>query len=292
MMLWQHAHGSLKIGEKPVLMGILNVTPDSFSDGGSHFCLNDALARAEEMAAAGAQILDVGGESTRPGATPVLEDEELRRVIPVIEAIHERLPNMLISIDTYKARVALEALKAGAAIVNDVSAGRWSPGMLEVLTGSKAGYVAMHSLDRPDRMQLNVKYADVVAEVYDFLAGLQTQLESAGINPDRLAFDAGIGFGKTPEHNLELIAAHETWRRLGRPILWGISRKSFISKILNVEPDDRLSGSLSLHARLLESGLPQIWRVHEVEEYAKFLGMWFRLDLQSVREHHEIKGGA
>ncbi|MDD5260820.1 MAG: dihydropteroate synthase [Methylacidiphilales bacterium] len=279
MMLWQHAHGSLEIGNRPVLMGILNITPDSFSDGGSHFRLGDALARAEEMATAGAHILDVGGESTRPGATPVEEEEELRRVIPVIEAIHRRLPHMLISVDTYKARVALEALKAGAAIVNDVSAGRWSPGMLEVLSNSQAGYVAMHSLDRPDRMQLNVKYADVVAEVYDFLAGLQTRLESAGINSDRLVFDAGIGFGKSPEHNLKLIAAHETWGKLGRPILWGISRKSFISKILNVEPDDRLTGSLSLHARLLESGLPQIWRVHEVEEYAKFLDMWFRLDL-------------
>ena len=276
-MHWRHAHGVLEIGEKPVLMGILNVTPDSFSDGGSFLHPDAALEAAEKMAVAGAVILDVGGESTRPGAQPVSADEELRRVIPVILKIREKLPGILISIDTYKGPVAREAMQAGAAIVNDVSGGSWDVELTGVVAGSKAGYVVMHSRGRPDGMQNNPVYGDVAVEVFQHLTTFRDRLAALGVEGERLVFDPGIGFGKTAEHNMELIRS-EFWAGLERPVLWGISRKSFISKILGVDQNDRLTGALALHARLLNQSCPQIWRVHEVAEYSRFMEMWFRLE--------------
>ena len=276
-MHWRHAHGVLEFGNKPLLMGILNVTPDSFSDGGSFLNPSDALAAAEKMVTAGAVILDVGGESTRPGAQAVPADEELRRVIPVIEKIRSTLPQVLISIDTYKARVAAEALQAGAAIINDVSGGAWDADLLGVVVESEAGYVATHSRGRPDEMQNNPVYDEVVGEVSGYLSDWRSHLGSLGVADERIVLDPGIGFGKTAEHNMTLIGS-DVWSGLGRPVLWGISRKSFISKILGVESKDRLAASLALHARLLNLACPQIWRVHEVAEYAHFLDMWFRLE--------------
>jgi len=277
-MRWQHARGFLTLGERPVLMGILNVTPDSFSDGGLHFSLDGALRRAEQQIAAGAVILDVGGESTRPGAMPVDEEEELRRVVPVLREIRCRWPDVLLSIDTYKSRVAREALEAGAVIINDVSGGRWDEALLSVVAESKAAYICMHSLDRPDRMQLNPVYQNVAAEVGLFLRDLCGRLDGLGVSRERLAVDPGLGFGKTPEHNLTLIRAASDWAAFGRPVVWGLSRKSFISRLLGVGPEERLTGGLAAHAWLLRQPHPQIWRVHEVEAYARLWKMSFLLD--------------
>jgi dihydropteroate synthase len=276
--LWQHAQGTLTFGNRPLLAGILNITPDSFSDGGSYATLESALFRAGEMLNAGAQIIDVGGESTRPGAVAVDEDEELRRVIPVIGAIHRRWPLAVVSIDTYKSGVARRAVAAGAAIVNDVSGGLWDDRMLEMVADSGAGYIAMHSLDRPQRMQLKPAYGDVVFTVSGFLRGLGDRLEHLGVARDRIVYDVGIGFGKNAEHNLQLLRATAAWRELARPIMWGISRKSFLSHILNVSLQDRFTGALAVYGWLLKNGGPQVWRVHEVEQCAKFIEMWRRLE--------------
>jgi dihydropteroate synthase len=277
-MIWRHAQGSLTFGDRPLLAGILNITPDSFSDGGSYATLESALFRAEEMLNAGAQIIDVGGESTRPGAEAVAEDEELRRVIPVIREMNKRWPLTVISIDTYKAEVARQAIDAGASIINDVSGGQWDGHMLQVVAGSGAGYIAMHSLDRPKQMQLKPAYDDVVSTVSGFLRELGDKLEALGVPRERIIYDAGIGFGKNAEHNLQLIRATEAWRSLQRPMMWGVSRKSFLSHVLNVSLQDRFTGALAVYGWLLRQGGPQVWRVHEVEQCAKFIEMWKKLE--------------
>ncbi|MDR1146151.1 MAG: dihydropteroate synthase [Verrucomicrobiales bacterium] len=276
-LIWQHARGILEFGDRPLLAGILNVTPDSFSDGGCYTTLENAMSRAEEILRAGAQIIDIGGESTRPGAASVPEDEELRRVIPIISAIHQRWPLAVISIDTYKAKVARQAVAAGAAIINDVSGGQWDADLLPVVAAGDAGYIAMHSLDRPERMQLQPAYDDVTRTVSGFLRELGDRLERLGVARERVIYDAGLGFGKNAEHNLQLLRATATWRELGRPLMWGLSRKSFLSHILNVSLPDRLAGALAVYGRLLQHGGPQVWRVHEVEQCAQFIDMWFRL---------------
>ena len=280
-MIWQHAQGTLTFGERPLLAGILNITPDSFSDGGTYTTLEAALFRAEQMLAAGVDIIDVGGESTRPGAAAVSEEEELRRVIPVISEIRKRWPLTVISIDTYKAAVAREAVAAGAAIINDVSGGLWDEEMLPTVANSEAGYIAMHSLDRPKRMQLKPEYDDVVLTVSGFLRELGDQLRQLGVAPERIIYDAGIGFGKNAEHNLQLLRATPAWRELARPMMWGISRKSFLSHVLNIPLQERFTGALAVYGWLLAQGGPQVWRVHEVEQCAKFIEMWCRLDFHA-----------
>lgn len=274
-MKLKHASGTLSLTETPVLMGILNVTPDSFSDGGRYERVSSAVLHAEEMLQEGATIIDVGGESTRPGAQPVSEAEECDRVLPVIEQIHHEHPDVLISVDTTKAAVAREAIRAGASMINDVSGGLWDVEMFPVVHHTRAAYICMHALDRPERMQQNPEYQNVTREVLDFLSERKSLLLELGVEEDRLAFDVGIGFGKTLEHNLELIRSggQDAFAVLGRPMLWGLSRKSFIDKLLDRKVEERLPGGLAAYASLLRSSVPQIWRVHDVRATADYLAM-------------------
>jgi len=243
-------------------MGVLNVTPDSFSDGGKFFDVERAVAHAQEMAAAGADIIDVGGESSRPGAAPVSEDEELRRVIPVIE----RLRDLTVSIDTTKAVVADRALGAGARIVNDISALRFDERMVDVVHDSRAGLVLMHMKGTPRTMQQEAQYAEVVTDVLGFLRARVAFAVDRGIGREQIAVDPGLGFGKTVEHNLKLLAHLDEFRALGCPVLVGASRKSFIGKVLQRNKgEDRLFGSVAVAAWAVARGANVI-RVHDVVE--------------------------
>lgn len=242
-------------------MGILNVTPDSFSDGGRFTDTDIAIKHAVQMAADGADIIDIGGESTRPGAEPVEASEELERVIPVIDGILREV-DVAISIDTTKSEVAEAALQAGAVIVNDVSAMRFDPTITEVVAAFDAGLVLMHMLGEPRTMQKNPHYSDVVEEVRTELFGWAAKAVTAGIAAESIAIDPGIGFGKTPEHNLQLIRNLE--RLAGEyPILVGPSRKSFIGTTLEVEVHERLEGTAAVVAACVLKGA-SIVRVHDV----------------------------
>ena len=247
--------------DRPLVMGILNVTPDSFSDGGQHFDLANAVARARQMADEGADIIDIGGESTRPGATAVSAEEEIRRVVPVIEQISD----LLVSVDTTKAIVAERALAAGARIVNDISALQSDAEMLPVVRNSGAGVVLMHMQGTPTTMQDNPRYVDVVQEVRKFLAERITATVTGGVKKSQIAVDPGIGFGKTVEHNRQLLAGLEQFAALGCPILVGASRKSFIGQLLNRPAAERLPGSLAAAAWAVLHGA-KILRVHDVAE--------------------------
>jgi dihydropteroate synthase len=244
----------------PQVMGVLNVTPDSFSDGGRHFGVEQAVARAREMVAEGAALVDVGGESTRPGAQPGDEAEELRRVIPVIERI-AGLP-AVISIDTSKPGVMRAACAAGARLINDVYALR-RPGALETAAASGAAVCLMHMQGEPRTMQADPGYADVVREVGDFLADRRRACLDAGIAPERILLDPGFGFGKTLAHNLSLLARLETLRRLGAPLLVGVSRKSMLGAITGQPPEERLSAGLAAAALAVWQGA-SIIRTHDV----------------------------
>ncbi len=258
------------IWDRPAVMGILNVTPDSFSDGGRHVDPDAALAHAAAMVEAGADIVDVGGESTRPGARPVALAEELTRVIPVVERVVREL-GVVVSVDTMKAGVAAAALLAGAEIVNDVSAGTADPDMLATVAGASAGFVAMHMRGEPRTMQDDPRYEDVVREVGDFLAARLDTARGAGIGDAALCADPGIGFGKTVEHNLALLARLDELRaRLGVPLLVGASRKRFIGTVLGAtsiegEPDalHRDDASLAAAVWAMEHGASVV-RVHDV----------------------------
>ncbi len=247
-------------------MGILNVTPDSFSDGGKFADTQAAVARAETMLVAGAGLIDVGGESTRPGATPVSLEEELSRVLPVIKAIGEQLPSRpVLSIDTTKAAVAEQAMAAGAQIINDISGLRFDARMVDVAAETGAGLILMHMQGNPATMQQNPTYNDVVGEIRDFLEERIGFAESRGVKKTQIAVDPGIGFGKTVEHNLQLLAELEQFERLGCPIVIGASRKSFISKVLGTETADRLAGSLTVAGWAIAHGA-SIIRSHDVAE--------------------------
>lgn len=245
-------------------MGILNVTPDSFSDGGRYTSVGPAVERARQMLRDGADILDVGGESTRPGALPVSVEEELHRVIPVIEAVRGE-SDVLISVDTRKAAVAKEALHRGARIINDVTALTSDPDMAGVARQQGAGVVLMHMLGEPQTMQADPRYRDVVAEVGGYLQGRLGALEAAGLNPETLAIDPGIGFGKTVQHNVDLLVHLDRLCALGRPVVVGASRKSFLGKITGREVADRLPASLGAAAYAIARGA-RVIRVHDVKE--------------------------
>jgi dihydropteroate synthase len=259
-------------------MGVLNVTPDSFFDGGRYLDLERAVEHARQMIVAGADIIDVGGESTRPGAPPVGAEEELRRVIPVIEQLVVRAPfqarpaaesrpegRCYISIDTTKAAVAERALAAGARIVNDISALRFDERMIEVVAGAGAGLVLMHMQGTPQTMQQDPRYGDVVREVREFLAERIAFAGAHGVRGSQIAVDPGIGFGKTVEHNLRLLAQLEQLRALGCPIVVGVSRKSFIGRVLGREVDERRAGSLAAAAWAVAQGA-NVVRAHDVTE--------------------------
>jgi dihydropteroate synthase len=254
-----------------LIMGVVNVTPDSFSDGGKFFHTDAAVAHGLELAAQGADLLDVGGESTRPRATPVSEAEELRRVIPVVEQLAARV-KIPISIDTMKPEVARAAIAAGASIVNDVAANREDDAMARVVAGAGAGYVLMHMQGTPQTMQTNPVYADVVREVGEFFSGKIQRLNDCGIAREQVILDVGIGFGKTLEHNLLLIAGLRSFTKLERPLLLGVSRKSFLGGLAGEETAGRLPAALACAALALESGV-QIIRTHDVAETAQAVRM-------------------
>jgi len=247
-----------------LVMGIVNVTPDSFSDGGHFLSADSAVDHALRLAGEGADILDIGGESTRPGAAAVEETEEIRRVVPVIERLVGRT-GVPISIDTQKPGVAEAALAAGAAFVNDIAANREDDAMWRLVAREKAGYIAMHMQGSPQSMQENPVYADVVNEVAAFFADRLERLQAAGVDPDQVVFDPGIGFGKTLEHNLALLGGLSGFTSLTRPILLGASRKSFMGRLLGIETADRLPGSLACACHAVSAGT-QIVRVHDVAE--------------------------
>ncbi len=254
-----------------LVMGIVNVTPDSFSDGGKFFNPAKAVAHALELVAQGAEILDLGGESTRPGAEPVAATEELRRVIPVVEQLAARV-KIPLSVDTVKPAVARAALQAGASIVNDVAANRKDEAMWRVVAEFGAGYICMHAQGTPRTMQTNPVYADVVREVGEFFSERLGKLSASGVTADRVVLDVGIGFGKTPGHNLQLLAALRSFTKWQRPLLLGVSRKSFIGKLLGTDLAARLPASLACACLAVESGV-QIIRTHDVAETAQAVRM-------------------
>jgi dihydropteroate synthase len=246
---------------EPVVMGILNVTPDSFSDGGQHAGVDEAVARGERMAEEGAGIVDVGGESTRPGAAPVGVEEEIRRVVPVIERLVARV-RVPVSVDTSKPEVMRAAVAAGASMVNDVRALR-QPGALEAAAASGMAVCLMHMRGEPATMQEEPHYADVVGEVREFLAARVAACEAAGISRDRICVDPGIGFGKTARHNLALLARLSDLGADGVPVLVGVSRKSLVGIITGRGPGDRLAGSVAFAALAVANGAT-IVRAHDV----------------------------
>jgi len=245
----------------PQVMGVLNVTPDSFSDGGDFFSLDKAVARALQMEAEGAAIIDIGGESTRPGAVPVMPEDEIRRVVPVIEALQSRL-KVPISIDTRKPGVMRAAIQAGAGFINDINALR-EPGALEVAAGLAVPVCLMHMQGEPRTMQEDPCYENVVDEVAEFLQQRITACEQAGIGRERLLLDPGFGFGKTVVHNLYLLERLTVLTRLGLPLVVGLSRKSMIASLLGLEPGERLPASIALAVLAVERGA-RLVRSHDV----------------------------
>ena len=265
--------------DNPVIMGILNVTPDSFSDGGNYNDPSLAVARALQMLDQGAAIIDVGGESTRPGSLPVSVEEEISRTVPVISALAEQ-SNAIISIDTQKSVVAQAAIDAGAHIVNDVSAGRTDSEMFETVRDSQAGYILMHMQGKPETMQVAPVYNGVLEEVAAFLLERVESAIQTGIDLQRLIVDPGIGFGKSLEDNLTLMANLHRFNTRGRPLLLGASRKSFIGMIDDSQPDQRLGGSLAAVISAFVRGV-RIFRVHDISETRQVLDIFSAIQIHS-----------
>jgi len=253
-------------------MGIVNVTPDSFSDGGLYVSTEAAVEHGCRLAGQGADILDIGGESSRPGSSPVSADEEIQRVLPVVESLAAKA-TVPICVDTYKAEVARVCLAAGAKIVNDITGLRGDPQMVDLIRETAAGAVVMHMQGSPATMQKTPHYVDVVGDVSQFFETRLHELTKVGIRPERLVFDPGVGFGKTVEHNLTIVARLGEFHRLNRPICLGVSRKGFIGKLLDRPVERRLVGSLALIGYAVSHGTVQIVRVHDVEETCDMVKM-------------------
>src|SRR5262245_3320543 len=264
MHIWRLPDRVLEIGLRPLVMGIVNVTPDSFSDGGQWPTADAAVAHGMKLAADGADLLDVGGESTRPGALPVPLDEELSRVLPVVERL-ARQKNLPIAVDTSKAEVARLCLGAGARIINDVTA-LADADMAKIAAKTGAGLILMHRQGTPATMQIDPRYDDVVSDITRFFEERMALAESAGVDRDRIALDPGIGFGKTREHNLEILARLGEFQKLGRPVCLGVSRKGFLGKLLDRPLERRLPGSLAALCYAHAKNAVQIVRVHDVWE--------------------------
>lgn len=248
----------------PKIMGILNATPDSFSDGGEFNELESALGHIGLMVSEGAAIIDVGGESTRPGSEPVSEQEEIDRVVPILEKAIPQFPDTFFSVDTTKYRVAEEALKLGAHLVNDISGLKKEPRFVDLCVQHQAGYVMMHSQGNPKTMQQDPTYDDVVDDIYHFFEDQLARIKEAGL--DEVIIDPGIGFGKTQGHNLELLANLTKFKKLGYPMLVGASRKSMIGKLLGGRPaTERITGTVAVHYHAMMQGA-NIIRVHDVKE--------------------------
>jgi len=264
-------HRRLAYHGRPLIMGVLNVTPDSFSDGGAYRGLRAAVARGVQMAEEGADLIDVGGQSTRPGSRGVSEREELRRVVPVVSRLAQRL-RIPISIDTSKAAVAARAIAHGASLINDVTALTGDPGMAATAARSGAAVILMHMRGRPRTMQRAPRYRDVARDIAEALMRRVEEAEAAGIERRRLLIDPGLGFGKTVAHNLSLMRQLERFVSLGVPVVIGPSRKSFIGRLLDAEVQERLAGTLACVARAQQAGVHMV-RVHDVKPAAQLVRM-------------------
>jgi dihydropteroate synthase len=261
-VVWQLRTRSLDLPRRPLLMGIVNVTPDSFSDGGQFLDVDAAVAHGRALADAGADLLDIGGESTRPRAKPVSDKEEIARVIPVIRRLVDEI-EVPISVDTRKACVAQAAIDAGAEIINDISGLAGDPQMVGVAAATGAGVCVMHMQGTPETMQNNPTYTDVVADVHHYLRERRDALVAGGVARERICVDPGLGFGKTYEHNLALLLSCHALHALGCPVLVGHSRKSFLGKLLGNEQADRTPATIGVALALAEQGV-QLLRVHDV----------------------------
>jgi len=266
----------LHLSRRVHVIGVLNVTPDSFSDGGRFFRLDDAVRQAEEMAAEGADLIDIGGESSRPGSDSLSLDEELHRVIPVVEALAKRI-SVPLSVDTYKAEVARQALDTGASLVNDISAMRFDPRMRKLVAERGVPIVLMHMLGTPKNMQAHPFYKDVIGEICAFLEERISEAVSAGIERTQIIVDPGIGFGKRVEDNLEIVRRLDAFHTLGCPLLLGPSRKSFIGKVLDLPVEERLEGTAAVVALSVLRGVHLI-RVHDVGQMVRVVRMVERIE--------------
>jgi dihydropteroate synthase len=273
MYLWRLRNSELPLGSRCLVMGIVNVTPDSFSDGGRFLHIDAAIAHGLELVRQGADLLDVGGESTRPGSQPVSLDEELQRVAPVVTALAQQI-RVPISIDTSKAEVARACLEAGAHIVNDVTSLTGDAHMAGVVRDLGAGAILMHMQGTPATMQIAPRYDDVITDLSRFFAERLQSLAAVGIPPEAIALDPGIGFGKTREHNIALLARLAEFAPLGRPICLGVSRKGFLGKLLDRPVEERLAASLGAAAFALAQNAAQILRVHDVAQTRDLVLVW------------------
>jgi dihydropteroate synthase len=283
-MKWHARRFEFRFPRPMAIMGILNVTPDSFWDGGRFADCHAAVGRAHALVLEGAEIIDIGGESTRPGAEPLALEEELRRVLPVIEALAGRIPAVL-SIDTRKVEVARAALAAGVSIVNDVAANREDPAMWRLVAETGAGYVCMHSQGTPQTMQERPFYREVVAEVAGFFQTRLATMENFGVHPEQVVLDAGIGFGKNVSHNLELIANLNSFTNLQRPLLLGVSRKSFIGKLFQVGVEARMPGSVACACWAAQAGVAFL-RTHDVDATRQAVRTF-----EMLEKHHTCSTG-
>jgi dihydropteroate synthase len=274
---WQIRDRTLFLDRRPLVLGIVNVTPDSFSDGGRLASPEEAVAHALALVAEGADLLDIGGESSRPGSRPVALDEELGRVVPVVRILVEQT-SVPLSIDTTKAEVARQCLAAGAHIINDITALAGDPDLAGVVRDFGAGVILMHMQGTPETMQLAPSYTDVVGEVESFLEARLQAVADLGIAGPQVVLDPGIGFGKTLEHNLELLAHLDRLRRLGRPVCLGVSRKGFLGRLLNRPLPERLAGSLAAACYALAFRSAQILRVHDVAPTRDAVTLFSTLD--------------
>ena len=271
-MHWQLKTKTLPLSSVPALMAIVNVTPDSFSDGGKYLSVDRAVEHAMQLVSDGADILDIGGESTRPYSDPVSASEELDRVVPVIERLVKET-DIPISIDTSKASVARAAVEVGAEIINDVTGLEGDPEMLSVAAETEAGVCAMHMQGTPQTMQDDPQYGDVVAEIAEYLRQRKEALLTAGITSGKICLDPGIGFGKTHQHNIELLNRAEEFLSLESPILIGHSRKGFIGKLIGDKESERDSGTLAISLLMASKGM-HIVRIHEVAATRRALDVW------------------
>lgn len=260
-MIWRARNHHFHFPRPTLVMGIVNVTPDSFSDGGRYLDPDAAVAHGLALVADGADLLDIGGESTRPGASPVTEQVEKDRILPVLLALAQQV-SVPLSVDTWKAAVATAALHAGASIVNDIQAGR-DPAMFDLIASSGAGYVAMHMQGTPENMQENPQYTDVLQEVNSFFTQRLLAMHAQGIHPDQVVLDVGIGFGKSLSHNLELLGGMQAFKELQRPLLVGVSRKSFLGRLGGGPVADRLPGGLAATCLAVANGVTLV-RTHDV----------------------------
>jgi dihydropteroate synthase len=270
-----NCRGRLLYLESPIVMGILNVTPDSFFDGGRYEATAAVLRRTETMLEEGASIIDIGGMSSRPGAELIPVEEELQRVLPAIGAIAERFPATIISIDTIRARVAREAVDAGASIVNDISAAAFDNELYATVAELNVPYILMHMQGSPKTMQLNPSYEDVVREVLDFFIAEVGQLRDLGVKD--IVLDPGFGFGKSVMHNYQLLKQLQVFQILDLPLLAGLSRKSMINKVLKTKPEQALNGTTALHMIALQQGA-KILRAHDVRPAVETIKLWQQLE--------------